>query len=49
MLTQFSARESVEHIGEVAIYAMDGENRRTVFIIVSRDALADIWGTDMLV
>ena len=47
MLINFRAQESLEHPGEVTIYAED-ENRRTVFGVVARDALADVWQTTML-
>ena len=47
MLINFRAQESIEHPGEVTIFAEDG-NRRTVFGVVARDALADVWQTTML-
>lgn len=47
MLSNFRPQESFEYPGEVAIYA-DDDSGRTVFCIVSRDALSDIWGTHML-
>jgi hypothetical protein len=47
MLSNFRAQESIEHPGEVTIFAED-ENRRTVFGVVARDALADVWQTKML-
>ena len=47
MLKNFKPLESAEYPGEVTIYAED-ENGRTVFGVVSRDALADVWQTTML-
>jgi hypothetical protein len=48
MLRNFRRAESLEYPGEVSIYAEDTSTGGTVFCVVSRDALADVWQTSML-
>jgi hypothetical protein len=47
VLRNFRAMESLEYPGEITIYA-ENEYRRTVYCVVSRDALAAVWRTSML-